>query len=742
MIGMLAIIPVLLSFNAIYVLIPIILIIILIAAAAGLTRGTDIFELLGFGAIMGFTSGMGQGRAKGLRGRRYSSGGSKGAQRLQKRSRAAKAKSRGAAAKANRKSGGSVVKGATKFGALGGRLAMRRKVREQMLSKARIHNTLSTPSAKEGAGVARNKMRLSTRFNRIKTAAGRAEKKSSTHNKIAEGLRNKKSTGGARYERPGRLGYAKGMLYIGRKGKRIWIPGAATAGAVVGGMVGLGSAIRYRGRVRLNKKELAGNSKLSGLYDKEGNKLRPASKNERLEIKAMKHDKIKEVYTRRQESNELKQYKLDVGRKQYRQEKKAVREGIKKQTSKESEERFMHEKIIDEKTGKVISQGVGQHIADNLAGGFSNRKHLNKYLGMPEEKKRAEAERQVKRMKQIGDKYGVTAATFYAAVMFTGPTLRNAWRQRNAQKTDNSPHSTLAEPGAAAGGQAKSSAGAGGSGGGSGATNTGTGGNNNASGTSSKREARLNLAMNKLNKQKEELKKEVEDRANKIKEGGAGAVWSSFALGFTGDKIRSVNRRIKKTNDLISAEKGRQERENRLNEQNKKIEEEKKAGAGSKESGQQQKKENDNQTGSKGEQHKQQGGQEKKSGQKDQGGGKAEEGKAKGAGAEQEKAEEEKKDKKKDKKKDVGKMRKVWEVNNALQFAAERQAEQQQKREEEEAKAKQEKEEKERVEAQKEEGQKAKEEKEKDEEKNAEKKQQQKEENEKKDSEGASDDSK
>ena len=59
---------IILSFNAIYTLIPIIVIIILIAAAAGLSRGTDIFSLFGLGSLLGFTRGIGAGGAgKGFR---------------------------------------------------------------------------------------------------------------------------------------------------------------------------------------------------------------------------------------------------------------------------------------------------------------------------------------------------------------------------------------------------------------------------------------------------------------------------------------------------------------------------------------------------------------------------------------------------------------------------------------------------------------------------------------------------
>jgi hypothetical protein len=51
----------LLSFGAVYALIPVIIIIILIAAAAGLNRGASLFELLGFGTLIGSVRGIGTG---------------------------------------------------------------------------------------------------------------------------------------------------------------------------------------------------------------------------------------------------------------------------------------------------------------------------------------------------------------------------------------------------------------------------------------------------------------------------------------------------------------------------------------------------------------------------------------------------------------------------------------------------------------------------------------------------------
>lgn len=53
----------LMSLSAIYALIPLIIIIILIAAAAGLSRGADLFSLLGFGALIGIARGTGVGGA-------------------------------------------------------------------------------------------------------------------------------------------------------------------------------------------------------------------------------------------------------------------------------------------------------------------------------------------------------------------------------------------------------------------------------------------------------------------------------------------------------------------------------------------------------------------------------------------------------------------------------------------------------------------------------------------------------
>jgi hypothetical protein len=56
----------LLSIGAIYTFIPIIIILILIAAAAGLTRGMDLFALFGIGTLMGLASGGSRGVGKGL----------------------------------------------------------------------------------------------------------------------------------------------------------------------------------------------------------------------------------------------------------------------------------------------------------------------------------------------------------------------------------------------------------------------------------------------------------------------------------------------------------------------------------------------------------------------------------------------------------------------------------------------------------------------------------------------------
>lgn len=66
MIGIVAL-AVVLSFNAIYALIPIIVIVILIAAGAGMSRGWDIFSALGMGALMGLVSGA----QRGIKGSAY-----------------------------------------------------------------------------------------------------------------------------------------------------------------------------------------------------------------------------------------------------------------------------------------------------------------------------------------------------------------------------------------------------------------------------------------------------------------------------------------------------------------------------------------------------------------------------------------------------------------------------------------------------------------------------------------------
>lgn len=64
---------ILLSFVIIQALIPVIIILILIAAAAGLTRGMDMFALLGLGSLMGFANSGGGRVGKGLRGARFGS---------------------------------------------------------------------------------------------------------------------------------------------------------------------------------------------------------------------------------------------------------------------------------------------------------------------------------------------------------------------------------------------------------------------------------------------------------------------------------------------------------------------------------------------------------------------------------------------------------------------------------------------------------------------------------------------
>ncbi len=63
--------PILLSLGGLNALAPVIIIIILIAAAAGLTRGADIFAMLGIGSLLGIASGFGGGGVgRGLANRR------------------------------------------------------------------------------------------------------------------------------------------------------------------------------------------------------------------------------------------------------------------------------------------------------------------------------------------------------------------------------------------------------------------------------------------------------------------------------------------------------------------------------------------------------------------------------------------------------------------------------------------------------------------------------------------------
>ncbi len=64
---------IILSFQAILTLIPIIVIIILIGAAAGLSRGSNIFTFFGFGSLLGFSKGIGGGGAgKSIKNIKYS----------------------------------------------------------------------------------------------------------------------------------------------------------------------------------------------------------------------------------------------------------------------------------------------------------------------------------------------------------------------------------------------------------------------------------------------------------------------------------------------------------------------------------------------------------------------------------------------------------------------------------------------------------------------------------------------
>ena len=65
-----------LSFNAVYTLIPIIIIVALIAAGAGLSRNTDFFALMGFGTILG-AARPGGGVGRGFGGTKYGGGAGK-----------------------------------------------------------------------------------------------------------------------------------------------------------------------------------------------------------------------------------------------------------------------------------------------------------------------------------------------------------------------------------------------------------------------------------------------------------------------------------------------------------------------------------------------------------------------------------------------------------------------------------------------------------------------------------------
>ncbi|MEM0150014.1 MAG: hypothetical protein QXW10_03905, partial [Candidatus Micrarchaeaceae archaeon] len=559
MLAIIAMIPILLSFNAVYVLIPILIIVILIAAAAGLTRGTDIFALLGFGTIMGFTSGMGAGRVKGLAGRKYGSGGAAGAARIKKR--AAQKKKGGAAGKMNGKKkgkGGPAVKGATKFGAIGGALAMRKAVKAKMLEKVgKGGSVLKAPSSNPPPP---KKMRFATRFGRVARGNRAGQKavslrtKAGTYGTRANNLMDKTGKTGVMPSKasdnvPRRIGYSNGLLYLGRTGKfRVWIPGAATAGAVIGGAVGLGSAIRYRGRVRLSKEE---RGKIPA-YDDKGNKLRPLSKNERRELKSMKLEKIKGLYTTKAENKELKEYKLAVvGVKRYRQEKREIKREIK-----------------ENKINEFIGSPATKQLANSVAGGLSSRTlskiHKNgSVLSSPETEDFAAkqyAEGKLRRMKQIGDRYGTIAATTYAFTNFTLPTLRNAWRHRGDWKTSSS---VLQNPGSSPNGAKGGGAGTGGgSAGGSASGGASSGMISNPSGDKTRSEQRSSRRINEfkehnesLNEQKDNLNKEVQERAGNVAYGSTGSkIWNSIALGFTGDRMRNVNGRIKKTNDLIKAE--------------------------------------------------------------------------------------------------------------------------------------------------------------------------------------------
>jgi len=341
-------------------------------------------------------------------------------------------------------------------------------------------------------------------------------------------------------------------------------------GAIAGGVVGLGSAIRYRSASVRSKDGKELHEKFPTLYDNKGNRLRPTTKDERNQLRAMRHERIEAYYQMRSEKQLLKEHKLAVGGKQYRQEKREVREEIRTENMK-----------------NFIGSLAGKRMVSTVSGGLSKRKWfgLNRHANATPEKAEEIAERKVKKMKQIGDRYGVTAAATYATLTFTAPLMRNAWRRRNEWRTN----AVLREPGSVGSGSpSKGGTGAGpgsseGSAKGSGASEVlhnpkpDTGNSGAAGPSSSPRVKRMNQHLKDLNAKKEDLRNEVNEKTKRVAEGGAGAVWASFSLGFTGDKIRSVNSHIKKTNEYINKETEKKKRYNEIDNNIKEAETEKNA---------------------------------------------------------------------------------------------------------------------------------------------------------------------
>ncbi len=142
---MLWLIPVLLSFDIIEAIVPVIIILVLIAAAAGLTRGTDIFALFGLGTIMGFANA-GSGRVgKGFKGTRY------GADSI-KRGRAAGKAKKGLIKKA-KKAKANYAQAKAKAPAARNRLRMQAKNRvNKRLAKLQKKGLGNSPGAKKLQG--------------------------------------------------------------------------------------------------------------------------------------------------------------------------------------------------------------------------------------------------------------------------------------------------------------------------------------------------------------------------------------------------------------------------------------------------------------------------------------------------------------------------------------------------------------------------------------------------------------